>query len=85
MPLTRLLGLDTERIIVRFSSKGVNHVAYLTHVVTVVKVCATVCLTVTSSFSDITDVSTIGHSFKTVRRRTPVCDVAQYEDDIIGR
>ena len=32
----RQLGLDTERIIVPFSSKGVNHMAYLAHVATVV-------------------------------------------------
>ena len=31
--------------------------------------CATVCLTVVPSFSDITDVSTIGHSFKNDSRR----------------
>ena len=30
----QLLGLDTERIIVPFSSKGVNHMAYLAHVAT---------------------------------------------------
>ena len=35
-PLLRQLGLDTERIIVPFSSKGVNHIAYLAHVATVV-------------------------------------------------
>ena len=35
-PVFRLLGLDTERISVPFSSKGVNHMAYLAHVVTVV-------------------------------------------------
>ena len=46
---------------------------------------ATVCLTVVPSFSDITDVSTIGHSSKTDRSRTPLFHVAQYEDDIIGR
>ena len=48
-------------------------------------VCATVCLTVMPSFLDITDVSTIGHSFQTDRSRTPLFHVAQYEDDIIGR
>ena len=37
------------------------------------------------SFSDITDVSTIDHSFKTDRSRTPLFQVAQYGDDIIGR
>ena len=31
-PLMRLLDLDTERIIVSFFSKGVNHTAYLAHV-----------------------------------------------------
>ena len=36
-PLLRQLGLDTERIIVPFSSKGVSHVAYLAHVATVVR------------------------------------------------
>ena len=30
------LGLDTERIIVPFSSKGVNHMAYLANFATVV-------------------------------------------------
>ena len=48
-------------------------------------VCATVCLTVVPSFSDITDVSTIGHSSKTDRSRTPLFHVVQYGDDIIGR
>ena len=48
-------------------------------------VCATVCLTVVPSFSDITDVSTSGHSSKTDRSRTPLFHVAQYGDDIIGR
>ena len=48
-------------------------------------VCATVCLTVMPSFWDITNVSTIGHSFKTDRSRTPLLHVAQYGDDIIGR
>ena len=47
--------------------------------------CATVCLTVMPSFSDTTDVSTIGHSFKTDRSRTPLFHVAQYGDDITGR
>ena len=45
----------------------------------------TVCLTVMPSFSDITDLSTIGHSFKTDRSRTPLFHVAQFGDDIIGR
>ena len=35
-PLLRQLGLDTERIIVYFSSKGVNHVEYRASVVEVV-------------------------------------------------
>ena len=47
--------------------------------------CAAVCLTVMPSFSDTTDVSTIGHSFKTDRIRTPLVHVAQYGDDITGR
>ena len=33
-PLMQLLGLDTERIIVPFFSKGVNHMSYLAHVAT---------------------------------------------------
>ena len=48
-------------------------------------VCATVCLTVVPSFSDTTNVSTIGHSSKTDRSRTSLFHVAQYGDDIIGR
>ena len=36
-PLLRQFGLDTEQIIVTFSSKGVNRVAYLAHVVTLVR------------------------------------------------
>ena len=47
--------------------------------------CATVCLTVVASFSDTTDVSTICHSSKTDRSRTPLFHVAQYGDGIIGR
>ena len=39
----RLLGLDTERIIVPFSSKGVNDMAYRDHVSTVVW-CVCYCL-----------------------------------------
>ena len=58
--------------------------AYLAHMATVVWY-ATVCLTVVPSFSDITDVSTIGNSFNTDRSRTPLFHVAQYGDDIIGR
>ena len=34
-PLLQQLGLETERIIVPFSSKGANNTAYLAHVVTV--------------------------------------------------
>ena len=33
-PLLRQLGLDTKGTIVPFSSKGVNHMAYLAHVAT---------------------------------------------------
>ena len=47
--------------------------------------CATVCLTVMPSFSNLTDVSTIGHSFKIDSRRTPIFHVSQYGHDIIGR
>ena len=47
--------------------------------------CAAFCLTVMPSFSNITDVSTIGHSFKTDRCHTPSFHVAQYGDDIISR
>ena len=83
-PLLRQLGLETERIIVFFSSKGVNHMAYLAHVATVVMLCATVCRTVMPSFSDKSDVSTIRHSFKTDRSRTPLFHIAQYGDYIIG-
>ena len=35
-PLLRLLGLDTERIAVPFSSKGVNRMVYPAHAATVV-------------------------------------------------
>ena len=66
--LIRLLGLDTQRIIGPLPTKGVNHMAYLAHLATL---CTTVCLRVTPSSSDITDVSTIGHSFKTDRSRAP--------------
>ena len=48
-------------------------------------VCATVCLAVMPSFSDITNVSTIDHSFKTDRSHTHLFHVTQYGDDIIGR
>ena len=36
-------------------------------------------------FSHISDVSTIGHSSKIDRSRTPLFHVAQYGDDIVGR
>ena len=49
------------------------------------KVCVTVCLTGVPSFSDITDVSTIGQSSKTDRSRTPLFHVAKYGDDIISQ
>ena len=70
-PLLRQRGLDTKHIIVPFSSKGVNYVAYPAHLANVYGVCDTVCLTIMPSFSDITDVSTIGHSFKTNRSPPP--------------
>ena len=53
-----------------FSSIDVNHMAYLAHVTTAVLVYATLCLTVMQLFSDITDVATISHSFRTNNRRT---------------
>ena len=58
-PLLRLLGLDTERIIVPFSSKDVSSMVYLACMATVTWCVATACLTVMPSFSDITDVSTM--------------------------
>ena len=67
-----------------FSSKDVNHMAYLAHVATVVW-CANVCLTAMPPFSDMTDVSTFCHSFKTHRSRTCLFHIAQYGDNIIGR
>ena len=47
----------------------------------------TVCINaiVMPSFSDKTDISTIGHSFKTDTSHTPLCHVAHYGDDIISR
>ena len=45
-------------------------------------VCAIVCLTVMILISDITDVSTIGHSFKTDSHHNPLFHVVQYGDDI---
>ena len=48
-------------------------------------VCATVCLTVKPSFSDITDISTTSHSSETDSSRTPLYRVAKYGDDIIYR
>ena len=74
-PVLQQLDLDTERITVPFSSKGVNYMAYLAHVATVVR--CVVCLTVVPSFSDITDVL-ISHNFKTDRSHTPLFHVAQY-------
>ena len=47
-------------------------------------VCATVCLTVMSSFSDTSDVTTLGHNFNSNRSRATLFHVAQYGDDIIG-
>ena len=47
-------------------------------------ICATVCLTVMPSFSDITDVSAISHRFKTDRSCTPLFHIAQYGDDVMG-
>ena len=44
-------------------------------------VCANVCLTVMPSFSVITDVSPMGHSFKIDRSRTPLFHVMQYGDE----
>ena len=85
-PQLRLRGLDTERIIFcaflleRREPRGVPSKCGHSCMV-----CASVYLTVTPSFSDITDVSIIGHSFKTNRSRTPLFHVAQYGDDIIGR
>ena len=49
---------------------------------------ATICLTVTPSFSDKTDVLAIGYSFKTDKSRTPTVSrraVRRPGDDIIGR
>ena len=84
-PLLRQRGLDTERISVPFllerrephgvpSPCGHRFMVY-----------ATVCLTVVPSFSDINNVSTIGHSFKTDRSRIPLFHITQYGDDIIRR
>ena len=85
--LLRQLGLDTERIIAPFSWKGVNHVAYLAHVATVTWRVLLFCLSNSfmPSFSDITDVSTIGNSFNINNSRTALFHVAQYEDDIVDR
>ena len=44
-----------------------------------------VCLTGMPSFSDTTDISSIGYSFKTNSRRTPLFHVTQYGDDVIGQ
>ena len=51
-PISRQLGIDTKQIIVPFSSKGVNHGAYLALVDTVVWCALLVYLTVVPSFSD---------------------------------
>ena len=71
-PLLGELGLYTERIIVPFSHRK----AWTTRVPSPCShgctVCDTVCLTVMPAFSDTTDVSTIGHSFKTDRSRIPL-------------
>ena len=53
--------------------------------VAIVVWCATVCLTVMASLSDMTDVSTICQTVKTDRGHIPLFHVAQYEDDIIGQ
>ena len=76
------LGLDTEWIIVPFALKphGIPSLCGHSYMI-----CASVCLTVMPSFSDITDVLTIGHSFKTDRSRTPLLHFMQYGNDIIGR
>ena len=59
--LLRQLGLDTERIIVPFSSKDVNHIACIAHPVTD-EWCVLLFVQHVPSFSDITEVATIGHS-----------------------
>ena len=46
----RLLGFDTERIIVPFSLKSMNHMAYITHVVTDVW-CVRVCYCLSNSYA----------------------------------
>ena len=81
-PLLRQLGLDREQtfLLERRERHGVPSPRGQSCMV-----CDTVCLTVMSPFSDITDVLTIGHSFKTERSRTPLFHVAQYGDDITGR
>ena len=48
-------------------------------------VCANVCLTVMSSFSDITKVSPISHNLKTNSLLTLLLHVMQYDDDNIGQ
>ena len=49
------------------------------------KVCVTVCLKIMPSFSDITDVSTIGDSLKADSSGTPLYHVAQYGNNISDR
>ena len=66
-PVLQQLGLDTEPIIVPFSSKRLNHMAYLINVDTVI-LCDTVWLTVTQLFSDI---SNIDYSLRTNNYCTP--------------
>ena len=61
-PLLRQLGLDTERIIVPLSSKGLEPHGVPSPCGHSCMVCATVCLIVVPSFSDKSDVSTIRHS-----------------------
>ena len=77
-----LVGVKTNWISVLFSLKGMNHMVNLVNVARVVW-CATVWLTVMPSFSDITDVSPVGHSFKTNICRKLLFHVTQY-GDIIG-
>ena len=48
-PLSWQFGLDTERIIVPFSSTGVKHMAYITHVVNVQVYC--VCYGLSNSYA----------------------------------
>ena len=87
-PVFRLLGLDAERISVPFSSKGVNHMAYLAHVVTVVwcvllfikQLCHRFQTQPTFRLS-----ATVPRPTEALLDRSPLFHVAQYGDDIIGR